>query len=210
MDFIGRAGSLVDNSHRVTGILLFLLVLCLIALMSLFSAYKGSQQKYIELVSAMPVYVVPGSSADVYRPESSETLVIAFVDFLTQSLYTYTYESLEGQYKEVKKFFTPEMLRFADPFFANAIKKANNLRASELFIPNRQSVRVDKQMVNGEELDIVVIRGVQQRIIKGSVVQTQPVEYTMQMRKSIITRSNPFGMMVLSMRTREIGAKAGQ
>lgn len=205
MDFVARAGALMDKSHRITGILLVVIVVQLAVIFMVSNNNSHNQNEFRKLVRSLPVYVVPGSTADIYRPESSDTLVVAFTDFLTQSLNTYTFESYAGQYDEVKKFFTPEMLRFADPFFSKRIKTAQSLRASELFIPNRQTMKIVNQNENGENIRIATVRGSQQRIINGNVVQTQPVEFQLQFRPTNVTRANPFGLMVLSMRSRELG-----
>ena len=205
MDFVARAGALMDKSHRISGILLVVIVVQLVIIFFSMSNNSANQAEHRRLLRTLPVYVVPGSTADIYRPESSDTLVVAFTDFLTQSLYTFTFESYGGQYDEVKKFFTPEMLRFADPFFSKRIKQSNSLRASELFIPNRQTMKITQETVNGQTLRIATVRGSQQRIINGNVVQIQPVEFVLRFRPTTVSRANPFGLMVLSMRTRELG-----
>jgi hypothetical protein len=205
MDFIARAGAMLDKSHRIIGVLLVVVVLQFVAVFWLVSGNSQLSNHLTYMKDTMPVYVVPGSTAEIYRPETSETLVTAFVDFVTQSLYTYTYESYAGQYAEVKKFFTAEMLVFADDFFGRKIQNARQIQASELFIPNRQSMKIQKMVEDGQELKVATLRGSVQQIINGNVVQTRPVEFIVKLRKVLVTRANPFGFMVRSLLTREIG-----
>ncbi|MFZ2620101.1 MAG: hypothetical protein WAX89_04435 [Alphaproteobacteria bacterium] len=205
MDFIARAGSLLDKSHRIAGILLVIVAMQTAVILWQANNNSTISRHLTYMRETMPVYVVPGSTADIYRPESSDMLINAFVDFMTQSLYTYTYESYSGQYAEVKKFFTSEMLRFADGFFAKKISNAQQVRGSELFIPDRRTFKIENTQENGEDLRQVSVRGSVQQIINGSVVQTRPVEFSIKLRKVLVSRANPFGFMVLSLLTRELG-----
>ncbi|MDD9920487.1 MAG: DUF2895 family protein [Alphaproteobacteria bacterium] len=205
MDFVARAGALIDKSHRIVGVLLVIIVLQSVLIMWIVSGNRNLANHLSSIRKTLPVYVVPGSTGAIYRPETGEMLINAFVDFLTQSLHTFTYESYQGQYEEVKKFFTPEMLRFADSFFGAKIRDSRNLKASEHFIPNRQTLRINTVQEGEEKIKIVTLRGSLQQIINGSVIQTRPVEFTLKLRHELVTKENPFGLMVLSFKTREIG-----
>ena len=204
LDFVARAGALLDKSHRITGVLLTIVIFQLLVILWLVSS-NGKMVAFVSNMRAsLPVYVVPGSTAQIYRPESSDTLLVAFIDFITQSLYTFTYESYQGQYDEVKKFFTPEMLRFADDFFLKKIEDSKQIRASELFIPNRQSMQIERYIVGGEQLTDVKIRGSIQQIVNANVIQTRPVEFTLTLTSVLNSRANPFGFMVRKLLLKEL------
>ncbi len=204
MDFIARAGRMLDKSHKMTGILLVVVVVQMVGLLWMFNSNSALSRQIVFMRETMPVYVVPGSTASIYRPEQGDTLAVAFTDFITQSLYTYTYQNYREQYQEVKKLFTPQMLRFADGFFGKKIENARNIKASEHFIPNRQSMSINKIEENGEEFVSVNLQGSLQQIINGSVVQTKPIAFNLRLKETLITRANPFGLQVASLRTREI------
>ena len=107
MDFIARAGTIMDRSHRLAGVLLILLVAETIMLVNVLNTNKALNLQYDKLREKLYVYVVPGSLAGVYSPKQADMLVDAFTTLISQSLNTYTYENLAKQYAEVKQFFSP-------------------------------------------------------------------------------------------------------
>ncbi len=204
MEFIARAGALIDRSHRIVGVLLVIVILQTFIIISQHYNNQGSENRIARLERTFPVYVVPGSIAGIFRPESSDNLTIAFTDFIIQSLHTYTYESYESQYLSVKQFFTAQMLRYADTSFGKRIKDAQSIRMSEIFIPNRQTLRLSEGIEDGEKLVVAMLRGSVQKIISGNVVETSPVEITLKMRRVLTTKVNPFGLTVHRFKVKEI------
>ena len=200
-DFISRAGSAMEKATRLAGFLLIIVVLQFVALFVLFNKNQQLGDQIYRLSNVRPVYVVPGSTADTYRPTSDDMLVRTFTDFMLQSMNTYTYESIEDQLNEVRRFFTPKMLRDSSDYFKTLASQASTTRESQLFIPNFQTFSIEKTRINGQGAREVTIRGSVQKILGGAPVETIPVEIVLVMQNVLITKSNPFGYMLHSMRT---------
>jgi hypothetical protein len=209
MDFVSRAGAIVDRAHRIAGLLLIILILESILIVALLMGNSGLTQQIQALVSRREVYVVPGSTRGLYSPTEDDLLITAFVDTVTQSFNTFTYETLDKQYQEMRTFFTPEMLTFSQDYFTKLITDSRADRRSQLFIPDHQSMQVQKGSENGLETRIVSIRGSLQTILAGSVVESVPIEIDLKLRKTIISRTNPFGFLLAAYSAHKTGAQPG-
>lgn len=204
MDFIARAGSMLNQAHRLAGFLLVLLLAAIIALVVVVKNNTVLTGQMVAMRSTLPVYVVPGSQTGVYSPTQDDLLINAFVDLVTQSLNTFTYETLADQYAEARAFFSSEMLAFSKDYFEKLIRDANQDRRSALFIPDRRSFHVQRRMDNGIDMRLVTLRGNLQQILAGSVVETIPLEIQLVLRKTTVSKTNPFGFMLSKYVTRQL------
>lgn len=206
MDFVARAGSFIDRAHRVAGILLLIVIVQSLIIINQYIR-NGEMADQLRYISArMPVYVVPGATRGIYSPTEDDMLIQAFVDQVTQSFKTFTYETLAAQYQEMKQFFTPQMLVSAEGYFSKMLRDSQADRRSSLFIPDRQSTKVQKETENGLDIRYVTMRGSLQTIIAGSVVESLPLEITLKLQKSIISKANPFGFQLAEYRERAVAA----
>lgn len=203
-DFVARAGSVIDRAHRVAGLMLIIVLVQSVMLVTMW-VRNGELSATIErLATRLPVYVIPGSTRGIYSPTEDDLLIDAFVETVVQSFNTFTYETLQRQYAEMRQFFTPEMLTFSQTYFEKLIRDSQADRRSQLLIPDRQSMRVEKGMDSGVEARQVTIRGSLQTIIAGSVVESVPVEMSLRLRKTIISKTNPFGFLLASYSARRV------
>jgi hypothetical protein len=207
MDFIARAGNVLDRSHRLAGVLLVIVVVETLLLMNVMDNNKALNLQYDRLREKLYVYVVPGSLAGVYSPKQDDMLVEAFTTLISQSLNTYTYENLTKQYSEVKQFFSPSMLVSADKYFGEKIKIARLDTRSSLFVPNKDQTKVEvirdaRGSDTGDKR--IIMEGQLYHILTGNPVEALPVRITMALSKVNVTRSNPFGFMLKSYTEEEI------
>lgn len=204
MDFVARAGAFVDRAHRVAGVLLLIVIVqsLIILFMARNNSEMSEQLRYIAV--RMPVYVVPGATRGIYSPTEDDMLVKAFTDQVVQSFKTFTYETLANQYQEMKQFFTPQMLVSAETYFAKTLRDSQADRRSSLFIPDQQSMKVEKDTENGIEVRLVTLNGSLQTIIAGSVVESLPLEIRLKLQKSIISKGNPFGFQLAAYSERSL------
>lgn len=206
MDFVARAGSFIDRAHRIAGVLLLIVIVQSLIIINMWVGNREMSEQIRYLSVRLPVYVVPGATRGIYSPTEDDLLIKAFVDQVTQSFKTFTYETLANQYQEMKQFFTPQMLVSAEGYFGKALRDSQADRRSSLFIPDHQSMRVEKGNENGLETRTVTIRGSLQTIIAGSVVESLPIEITLKLQKSIISKANPFGFQLSEYRERALAA----
>ena len=210
MDFIARAGSVLDKTSRLAGILLVLLIAETVLLFNYIGTNKELLLEYKQLRNQRDVYVVPGSTAGVYAPTQDEMLSRAFTSLIVQSLNTYTYENFELQYNEVKRFFDPKMLVYADKQYKRDIKMARLDARSTNFVPNRGTFKIveakdkyDKPTGDKE----ISVEGLLHQILGGNVVEAVPISITLSLKKVLITKTNPFGFILTQYRVTEIGKK---
>ncbi|HEX2859129.1 MAG TPA: TraE/TraK family type IV conjugative transfer system protein [Alphaproteobacteria bacterium] len=204
MDFVARAGAIVDRAHRMAGILLIALIVESIIIAALLMGNTSLSERIQRMVERREVYVVPGSTRGLYSPTEDDLLINAFVDTVTQSFNTFTYETLQKQYVEMRTFFSPEMLTFSQDYFDKLIRDSAADRRSQLFIPDHRSMKVDRGTEGGIEVRNVTMRGSLQTILAGSVVESVPVEISLKLQKTMISRTNPFGFQLAAYAARKI------
>jgi len=204
MDFIARAGSMLDKAHRLAGLLLLIIIVMAVVIIALLGNNAQLADRIDTLANRLQVYVVPGSQAGVYSPSYREMLIENFAEHVIQSLNTFTYETLERQYNEIKFFFAPQMLTFAEGHYAELIRNARVDQRSALFIPTEGSFEAEPaRSSNGSTVagrQMVTILGTSQQIIAGSVVEVLPMRMTLELQEVNVSRSNPFGYMLVSYR----------
>lgn len=208
-DFVARAGTVIDRAHRMAGVLLVLVIIQSVMLVTMWTRNGDLSTTIERLATRLPVYVIPGSTRGIYSPTEDDLLIDAFVDTVTQSFNTFTYETVGRQYTEMRQFFTPEMLTFSQTYFEKLMRDSQVDRRSQLFIPDRRSMKVEKGMDNGVESRQVVINGSLQTILAGSVVESVPLEITLRLRKTIISKTNPFGFLLASYNVRRLQQDQG-
>ncbi|MFZ2586559.1 MAG: hypothetical protein WAZ18_00315 [Alphaproteobacteria bacterium] len=210
MDFVARAGSFIDRAHRMAGVLLLIVILQSLIIINQWNNNNDMAEQLRYVAVRMPVYVVPGATRGIYSPTEDDLLIKAFVDQVTQSFKTFTYETLPNQYQEMKQFFTPQMLVSAEGYFSKALRDSQADRRSSLFIPDHQSMKVEKGTENGLEVRGVTIRGSLQTVIAGSVVESLPIEIVLKIQKSMISKANPFGFQLAEYRERAVSQQSAQ
>lgn len=200
MDFIARAGAIVDRSHRVAGFFVIATVVLAFLTMSATSENSRLANEIQRLSREMPVYVVPGSPVGVYSPTRPQMLMTNFAEYVAQSLNTYTYENLRPQYQELQKFLTPEMLTFANAYYQERIEIVRQDEHSSMLVLDHGSIETERIPApeNVEEGDYykITMRGRRHNILGGTVVAEQDIRITMRVRQTFVSKTNPWGFML--------------
>lgn len=201
MEFIARAGSFIDRSHRVAGFFLIISVILGFVTMSLAKSNAGLASEVERISRTSQVYVVPGSQAGFYAPTQPEMLLQNFGEYVVQSLNTYTHTSLEPQFQEVQKFFTPEMLLNAKPFYQARIQDARQDEHSSLFVAKRNTLKVTAIPTPADGVRDLnyyeySIEGRRQDIIGAQVIASREIRIFLTVRQSSISKSNPWGFVL--------------
>lgn len=209
MNFIARAGSVVDKWQRIAGILL---VVCLVQSWMIMSQSETNEElllDYKRIREEAKVYVVPGSAAGFYTPPKPEFLLKEMTYLILHSLNTYTYANLEEQYKEVRRFFAEDMLASSREYFMKLVNDAFDDERSALFIPLTTSYHVEREdAAPGEEpLYVVRVEGTIRYIISDAVVEAAPFEYTLKFKRRHISPTNPFGFILVSYNEKELSGQ---
>lgn len=206
MDFIARAGSIVDRWQRIAGVLLILLMIVFFWAFQVISENRELSREYKKLLDQARVYVVPGSVAGFYSPANSSIMLEELSYLIINSLNTYTYQNLENQYREIQGFFNDDMLAVAQSYFKDLIGKAFQDERSSLFIPDQTAYKLDGDVgPDGRgKTQVVTIEGTRQYIIAGTVVEAVPMRYRLEFKQRYISKANPFGFELISYSEKEM------
>lgn len=209
MEFIARAGSFIDRSHRVAGFFLIATVAISFIAFNLAQSNASLSREVERISRTSQVYVVPGSQAGFYAPTQPEMLLQNFGDYIAQSLNTYTYVSLEPQFNEVQKFFTPEMLLNAKPFYEARIRDARQDEHSSLFVPERNSLKIVAiPTPQGGVRDLnyyeYSVEGRRQEIIGAQVIAARQIRIFLTVRQAAISKTNPWGFVLSKYREEQL------
>lgn len=197
MDFVARAGAIVDRAHRVAGILLICVIVLGLFSTCQFTKNRELQRQLDDRRIRYPVIVVPDASTGVYSPTEEQRLVFLFTDFVTQSLNSYTPENIRGLYDNLRKFLSPAMLTDTQVAFQKRIRDATGDRRSSFFVPDRaRELKVEKRTVNGQDFRDVTLYGQMNSIIGGTVAESLPLEVKMTFQKVFASPSNPYGFIL--------------
>ncbi|MAI08013.1 MAG: hypothetical protein CMF61_03550 [Magnetococcales bacterium] len=209
MDFIARAGSVVDKWQRIAGVLLMLLIIVFFWTYQVISENRRLNAQYEKLRAQAQVYVVPGSVAGFYTPANSEIMLKELSYLIVNSLNNYTYQNLENQYREIQQFFNDDMLAVAQSYFKDLIQKAFQDERSSKFIPDQTAFKIegDTGPSGRGKTQTVTIEGTRQYIIAGTVVEAIPMRYKMEFKQRYISKSNPFGFELVSYNETELTGK---
>lgn len=209
MDFIARAGTFIDRSHRVAGFFLLVCVVLLFAVISLGNSNANLSEEIKRLSATRQVYVVPGSQAGFFAPTKPEILLENFGDYMIQSLNSYTHNNLKTQFAEVQKFFTPTMLLDARPFYEARIRDAQQDEHSSLFVGNRNTLRVERvDPPKGANRNFTyyqyTVEGRRQDIIGAQVISARDIRIALIVRQAGISQTNPWGFMLARYREEQL------
>lgn len=208
MDFVARAGYVLDRAHRLTGILLFVLLTLLVMLIYAWGINAKLQGELRDATKNLSVYVVPGSEPGFFSPSKGEILMQTFADYAVQSLNTYTPASLPKQYAEMQRFFTPDMLIKADRYFSTLARDVSTDERSSLFVTDRTSLKT-RRAEDGErgvEAFEVQINGERKDVVGGKVVASTPMRITLRLHAANVSESNPFGYVIANYKEEVIDA----
>lgn len=200
MNFIARAGGMLDSAWRLAGILMILLVVVLFLLMNSLGTNRELNAQLEQIRSRMNVYVVPGGEGGVYAPNKAELLIQTFTDYMTQSLLTYTYYNLKEQYKEVRKFLDGRLETRMAPLFRELVGRSSADQRSSLFIPDRTKLTfkaLETQDGRGKLYEVQIV-GDQRYLIAGREVSKEAIKVEMRLRQRLPSKNNPFGFIVES------------
>lgn len=209
MEFIARAGAFIDRSHRVAGFFLISTIAIGLIAMSLASSNSKLATELERISRTSQVYVVPGSQAGFYAPTQPEMLLQNFGEYIIQSLNTYTYTSLEPQFAEVQKFFTPEMLLNAKPFYTARIQDAKQDEHSSLFVPERNTLKIVQVATPADGVRDLnyyeySIEGRRQDIIGAQVIASRNIRIFLTVRQASISKTNPWGFVLSKYREEQL------
>lgn len=199
MDFVARAGAIIDRAHRIAGVLLIcVVVLAIVAScqmvqnQSLQAAANSARIRY-------PVIVVPDATTGVYSPTEEDRLIFLFSDFVTQSLNSYTPQNIAELYNNLRKFMGPAMLTDTAVAFQKRVRDAGSDRKSSFFVPNRaKQLEVKKRRVNDVDYRDVTMLGQINSIVGGTVAESIPLEVNMTFQKVFSSPANPYGFILTS------------
>ncbi len=205
MEFIARAGSFIDRSHRVAGFFMVATVCLGFIAMSLSQSNASLSNEIERLSNTRQVYIVPGSQAGFYAPSQSEMLLQNFGEYILQSLNTYTYNNLEPQFAETQKFFTPSMLLDAKPFYAERIKDAKQDEHSSMLVVKRNTIKIKQTSApsggdRGFSYYEYSVEGKRQDIIGSQIVAARDIRIILTVRQSSISQTNPWGFVLAKYR----------
>ncbi|PZP39334.1 MAG: hypothetical protein DI585_04455 [Pseudomonas fluorescens] len=197
MDFVARAGAIIDRAHRVAGILLICVIILGIMSTCQFAKNSELQAQLDNRRIRYPVIVVPDATTGVYSPTEEDRLINLFADFITQSLNSYTPANIGQLYAGVRPFMSPAMLTDSEPYFQRKVRDSTGDRRSSFFVPDRsQQLKVEKRSQNGVEYRDVSMIGQINTIVGGTVAEGAPLEIQMTFQKTFASPANPYGFML--------------
>lgn len=197
MDFVARAGAIIDRAHRIAGILLICVILLGLVASCQLVRNKNLQDELEAKRIRYPVIVVPDATTGVYSPTEEDRLISLFADFVTQSLNSYTPENITKLYSNLRQFFGPALQADSGPYFQRIQRDAMADRRSSFFVPDRsQPLKVTRRVVNEVEYRDVVMPGQINAIVGGTTAESLPVEINMTFQKGFASPSNPYGFIL--------------
>jgi len=194
MDFVARAGAIVDRAHRIAGMLLICVVILGTFATCQFVQNRGLNAQLNERRRAYPVIVVPGATTGVYAPTEEDRLIYLFAEFVTQSINTYTPENVARLYANLRQFMGPALLTDSQPYFDKKMRDIGADRRSSFFVPDRsQPLKIVRRSVNSQEFRDITLYGEVKNIVGGTVAEGVPLEITMTFLKGFSSPANPYG-----------------
>jgi hypothetical protein len=197
MDFVARAGAVIDRAHRVSGILLILVIVLGIFSSCEFAKNQQLNSDLLERRIRYPVIVVPDATTGVYSPTEEDRLISLFSDFVTQSLNTFTNVNVGTLYTGLRPYMGPSLLTDSEPYFQRKIRDANADKRSSFFVPDRaRPLSVTKRRVNDQDFRDVTIYGQLNAIIGGVTAESVPMQMDMTFQKVFASPANPYGFIL--------------
>lgn len=148
------------------------------------------------------IYVVPNSQIKAEKPADYQILLSSFVDYVSQSLLTYTSGTIFSQYRSIKHLMSPLMLERADAFYLLDQSKISNKfeNKSSLFELDRTSTEVKEIQKYSEDFGgkvyEVVLKGKRRDIVRGNIEKPKDITVNMQIQETSISKTNPYGFII--------------
>lgn len=203
MDFVARAGSLIDRGHRIIGVLLIVAVLQVMWIVKINQEKSFLKERIMIQNNTQSIYVVPNSQSGLYKPSEGQFLLMSFVDYVTQNLMTYTPTNIEKQYESIRMFFSDAVRRGADDEFIIEKRKARIEEISSIFVVDKTSDQLDsykelkdKRSRFGKKTYEIELRGIRSFVVAGKVLTSDIVTYIINVKETNATEKNPFGFVV--------------
>lgn len=197
MDFIARAGAMIDRAHRIAGLLLICVGVLSVVTMCQLIKNTNLNNQLMDARVRLPVIVVPGAVAGKYDPREDDKLISEFTFFLGQTLNTFTPETMSKQYAILKPFFSPALLADSAPYFEKKIRDVEADRRSSLFVPDMTTYQVRKYVQNNVEKRDVSIIGQLTTILGGTEAETIPLQIKFTLEKRLVNpNTNPYGFSI--------------
>jgi|GEM_PF-1509360 len=210
MDFVARAGAVIDRAHRIAGALLICVILLATTTTCEFVRNTDLNRQLNQRRIHYPVIVVPDATTGVYSPTEETRLIYLFTDFVTQSLNSFTPENVSKLYNGLKPFMGPALLADSEPYFERKIRDASADRRSSFFVPDRSTpLKITKREVNGQQFRDVVITGQINSIVGGTLAEAIPLEIDMTFLKGFSSPANPYGFTLTAYHEKPL-TKPGQ
>jgi len=211
VEAIARAGALLDRGHRIIGLLIIIIIVQLVWVQSIREEKQILQEQIAYQNMTQSIYVVPNSQAGTYKPAEGKLLMSTFVDYLTQSLLTYTPATFESQYEGIREFLSPRMLERADTFYKREVQKSKRERISSLFITDRASTELDEFMElsgkttkYGQKSYGITVKGMRSIVVGGRVIEEKEMSIKLQLQETTVSKTNPFGFIVTKMELNKV------
>ena len=212
MDFVARAGYVLDRAHRLAGVLLFVLALLAVMLAYAWMTIAKLEGELRDANRNLSIYVVPGAErAGIVGATKEDMLLEYFTDFALQSLNSYTAASLPAQYQEMQKFMSPQMLVNADRYFGKLIQESQTEGRARLLVMDRTNLQVRRlrdEETSGRPKFEVRATGERKEIVGGKVVASIPLQITLTLEQTNLSEANPFGYMMANYREENLNANA--
>lgn len=203
MDFIARAGSLIDRGHRIIGILLVIVCLQLYWIFTIYQQKSFLQERILVQNNTQSIYVVPNSQSGLYAPAEGRLLLSTFVDYITQNYMTYTPANMEVQYESIRGFLSDIVRKHADEEFVIEKHKAKVEEISSIFIVDKASEQLsnykeikDKRTRFGKKTYEIELKGTRSFVVAGRVLSSTYITYIINVQETAATEKNPFGFVV--------------
>lgn len=205
MDFIARAGSMLDRAHRIAGLLLIVCLIEGVAIYHFMSVNSKLNRQFATIREELKVYVVPGSKADIYSPTNMNVLMKTFIDHVTQSLKTFTYETFASQQEEISRFFTRELKAKWKKQIDRKITSIEADGRSSLFVPRRETLKIKKSTSSKRSRPAydVSIEGDVSYFVGGQIVETVPIVINLVIQRRNLSKANPFGFVLVKYNEKE-------
>ncbi|MBI1308524.1 MAG: hypothetical protein GC129_01520 [Proteobacteria bacterium] len=198
MDFVARAGAVIDRAHRIAGVLLICVIVLGLVTTCQLSRNASLNAQLMQRRMSLPVIVVPGAATGLYSPTEDDRLTMMFTSYITQSINSFTPETMAKQYSAIRSFFSPALLTDSVPYFERKIRDSTADRRSSLFVPDESSLQVKKYSENGVDIREVTIIGQLNTIIAGTVAENVPLQIAMKFEKTQVSPANPYGLKLSS------------
>ena len=167
---------------------------------------KAYQQAYKEF----GIYTIPSSEMRLDVLNQERVRIQSLVNNVTQKLLTFTPKNLKNLQKEVKVFFTPNMLiAFNDKLSEDKEGSTRRGKLYQVFLPSGVAdiKTTDKLSSNGKKVRIVNVNGQLKKFNADNekeVFTVQGMQINIEVEEVAVSKSNPYGFVVSKYKTKII------